>query len=68
MSLEKQYDSCPNCGEKRGIGGGKLGIYRCACGQIYCDHCTMGGLIDLPMCPVSAYHEGREKVGVVGNV
>lgn len=65
MSNE-QFKACSNCGKTKGpFNNPTLGIYRCSCGKVYCDNCSGGGLIDLPSCPESPYHENPTKVGVV---
>lgn len=66
MSNE-QFKACPNCGKTVSSFGAKydLNIFQCSCGKRYCDDCSGGGLIDLPRCPVSAYHEGMTKIGIV---
>jgi len=56
-----QFKACPSCGKTTP----KLNIFRCSCGKVYCDDCSGGGLINLPRCPVSAYHEGMKKVGAI---
>ena len=66
MNDKERFNSCPNCSKTSSrFGDGELGIYRCACGKTYCDNCSGGGLITLPRCPVSPYHESLSKVGVV---
>lgn len=63
--MSDQYQECPNCRATQSpLGGGAI-IYRCSCGKVYCFKCSGGGLIDLPRCPVSAYHEGMRKIGSV---
>jgi predicted RNA-binding Zn-ribbon protein involved in translation (DUF1610 family) len=63
----QQFKACPNCGSTGSEFTGKydLCIFRCSCGKTYCDDCSLGGTVDLPLCPVSAYHEGRKKIGIV---
>lgn len=67
MSDSNQFQSCPSCGAARsGFGVNvDLNIFRCSCGKVYCDECSAGGLITLPRCPESAYHEGMKKIGSV---
>ncbi len=66
MSDNEQFKSCPNCGKTTSpYRDSALGIYRCACGKTYCDNCSGGGLVTLPRCPVSPYHESLKEVGVV---
>lgn len=63
---ESAFAACPNCGKTGpSYGTGALNIFKCSCGKTYCDNCSAGGLISLPRCPVSPYHEGMKKVGVV---
>lgn len=59
--------ACPSCGNTRSIFGANvaLNIFSCSCGKVYCDQCSGGGLIDLPRCPVSPYHENMKKIGFV---
>jgi hypothetical protein len=33
----------------------------------YCDRCSGGGLISLPRCPVSPYHERLRRIGIVNS-
>lgn len=63
----ERFKACPNCGKTRSPYGASstLNVFRCSCGKVYCDDCSGGGLIDLPRCPVSAYHEGMKKVGAI---
>lgn len=63
----EHFRVCPNCGNTRSPYGSNatVNIFRCSCGQVYCDGCSGGGLIDLPRCPVSPYHEQIQKVGLV---
>lgn len=59
--------SCPSCGKSDSPydAGSGLNLFRCSCGKVYCDACSGGGLITLPRCPVSPYHEDLQKVGTL---
>jgi hypothetical protein len=52
---------CPNCGASVYYGA-PINLFRCACGKVYCDNCSGGGLVTLPRCPVSPYHDPIEKI------
>ncbi len=74
MSKPKQFQTCPNCKNTRLDSGlrsmfvddsGHLNIFHCSCGKVYCDNCSGGGSVSFPMCPESAYHTGRTKIGFV---
>lgn len=67
MEAIEQFQACPNCGNTRTIfnDNSDLNIFRCSCGKVYCDKCSLGGLISLPRCPVSAYHNDMKKIGIV---
>lgn len=67
MDNIEKFKACPNCGNTKTAfnDNSDLYIYRCSCGKVYCDECSQGGSINLPRCPVSAYHEGMKKIGVV---
>lgn len=63
----REFDCCPNC---RSLQlnyeyDANLAIFQCSCGMTYCDNCSGGGLISLPRCPKSPYHENLRKVGFV---
>ncbi len=62
-----QFKACPSCGKTSSRYGGHttLNIFRCSCGKTYCDDCSAGGLVTLPRCPVSPYHENMKKIGAV---
>src|SRR4051812_8161944 len=66
-SGESNFGACPGCRATESPYGAtaSLRIYRCSCDKIYCDRCSAGGLVSLPRCPVSAYHEGMRHVGDV---
>jgi hypothetical protein len=59
--------ACPGCGSTQSPFGRTvaLKVFRCRCGQECCDQCSGGGLIELPRCPSSPYHEGVEPIGSV---
>ncbi len=61
------FTACPNCGKTKSPYGADvaLKIYKCECGQLYCDHCTLGGLVSNPLCPRSAYHGQHSQTGSV---
>jgi len=67
MGNSDRFQACPSCGATRSGYGANvdLNVFRCSCGRVYCDECSGGGLISLPRCPESAYHEGMKKIGSV---
>ena len=67
MAGESHLEACPNCRATDSPYGADvaLRVYRCSCEKVYCDRCSAGGLVSLPRCPVSAYHEGMRNVSEI---